>query len=114
MIVEQLDVNITPESQGYVAYARDTTEYQTRCETVELDKYTTVTWSTDGQRLIWTGSGTSQYEDTCNPANNSNRNISGTFYSSSFEASGNVAIADTWPALKLTQIDSHESTSAAS
>jgi hypothetical protein len=106
MIVEQLDVNITPDSRGYIAYASDTTEYQTRCETVELDQYTTLTWSTDGQRLIWTGSGTSQYEDTCNPANNYKRNISGTFYFSSFEVTGNEASADTWPALPLYQIDS--------
>jgi hypothetical protein len=106
MIVEQLDVNITQDSTGYVAYARDTTEYQTRCETVELDKYTTLTWSTDGQRLIWTGSGTSQFENTCNPATNFNRNIGGTFYFSSFEVTGNVAMADTYPALPLTQIDS--------
>jgi hypothetical protein len=59
MIVEQLELVIRPDTSGTMRYSRDVTEYQTRCEAVELDQYTQGNWSVNGQQLIFTGTGNS-------------------------------------------------------
>jgi hypothetical protein len=106
MIVERLELVIRPDSTGTVTYSRDATEYQTRCEMVELDQYTVGNWHINGQQLIYTGSGNSTFHNTCNPATDYDVNVRNTLVFSSYQATGNTMYMDTWPALQLTTIDS--------
>jgi len=105
-IIERLELDFNRDGTGFIYYSNNDTEYQTRYEAVEFDQYTTGNWITNGQQLIFTGSGNSSYDNTCNPALNYNRNISGRLVFSSYEVSGDTMRVDTWPALRLTTIDS--------